>query len=533
MLLLHEVETIDPNGGPWQRGYLKARWDFTPDDWFFKGHFKNDPCMPGTLMFEGCLQTMAVYLAAHGHTIARDGWRFEPVPEVAYKLRCRGQAIPSSKTLVYELFIEEIEDGPEPTLWADLLCTVDGLKAFHCRRMGLRLVPDVPLTRRPELLRALPEKAAATGLGITFDDKAVLACAWGQASEAFGTLYPSFDGPARLPRLPGPPFFYMSRITRVDGELGNRRAGATIECTWDVDPEAWFFAASGSNTAPFCVLLEAMLQPCGWLALASGSTLAGGSDGRGLHFRNLDGTGRLLRELRPGDGPLVTRITLKDVSASAGMTLVTFDVDGRLGGEPFFTINTGFGFFPAAALAHQVGTGGTPEELAWANRPSEASLDLAALRARQPRTAGPELFMFDRITGFWPTAGAAGLGRIRGEKDVRPEEWFFKAHFFQDPVMPGSLGIEALIQLLQAWMLATGLAAEGERFAPLGTGDEMVWKYRGQVIPERHKVLLELEITAAGRDENGAFARADGWLSVDGIRIYAAKNLSMRSGPQL
>jgi hypothetical protein len=42
---------------------------------------------------------------------------------------------------VYEVFVEEVIDGPEPTLYADLLCTVDGLKAFHARRMGLRSSP--------------------------------------------------------------------------------------------------------------------------------------------------------------------------------------------------------------------------------------------------------------------------------------------------------------------------------------------------------------------------------------------------------
>jgi 3-hydroxymyristoyl/3-hydroxydecanoyl-(acyl carrier protein) dehydratase len=37
-------------------------------DWFFQGHFKDDPCMPGTLMFEGCLQALAFYLTALGYT---------------------------------------------------------------------------------------------------------------------------------------------------------------------------------------------------------------------------------------------------------------------------------------------------------------------------------------------------------------------------------------------------------------------------------------------------------------------------------
>ena len=35
------------------------------------------------------------------------------------------------------------------------------------------------------------------------------------------------------------------------------------------------------------------------------------------------------------------------------------------------------------------------------------------------------------------------LGRVRAEKTVDPSEWFFKAHFFQDPVQPGTLGLDS------------------------------------------------------------------------------------------
>ena len=42
MQFLHEVTEINHTGGPWGRGYLRAETPVTPDDWFFKGHFKNE-----------------------------------------------------------------------------------------------------------------------------------------------------------------------------------------------------------------------------------------------------------------------------------------------------------------------------------------------------------------------------------------------------------------------------------------------------------------------------------------------------------
>ena len=55
--------------------------------------------------------------------------------------------------------------------------------------------------------------------------------------------------------------------------------------------------------------------------------------------------------------------------------------------------------------------------------------------------------MIDRIEMFVADGGPRGLGYIRGSKDVDPDEWFFAAHFYQDPVMPGSLGLESFLQL--------------------------------------------------------------------------------------
>jgi len=541
MLLVDRVCDFDPAGGPWNRGYLRAVTSIRPDDWFFAGHFKNDPCMPGTLMFEGCLQMMAIYLAGMGYTLARDGWRFEPVPEEMYRLQCRGQVVPSSKELVCEMFVEEVHDGPLPTVYADLLGTVDGLKAFHARRVGLRLVPDWPLSDRPEVLRAdAKPKAVAEVNGFRFDRRSLLACAWGKPSEAFGPMYAGFDGPRRVARLPGPPYHFMSRVTRIDGEMGVCQAGASIEVEYDVPAEAWYFAENGHPVMPFCVLLEAALQPCGWLASFVGSALATDQD---LAFRNLDGTGQVLGEVRPAAGPLRTLATLESVSRSGGMILESFRVRCLLGETPVYEMQTGFGFFPAATFENQAGLSTTAEQSAELERASGVLIDLAARPARycqgSLRLAEPHLLMLDRVTACDPRGGRAGLGFVRAEKDVNPAEWFFKAHFFQDPVQPGSLGLEAMVQLLQFHMIHAGLA-DGivqPRFEPIETGRAVTWKYRGQVVPRNHLITVTMEITEQGRTAAGPFAVADASLWVDGKRIYQVAGLGMRivevkAGPQ-
>ena len=91
--------------------------------------------------------------------------------------------------------------------------------------------------------------------------------------------------------------------------------------------------------------------------------------------------------------------------------------------------------------------------------------------------------MVDRIETFLPEGGFTNLGFIRGSKRVDPREWFFKAHFYQDPVCPGSLGIESFIQLLkytarERWPHLI----ETHRFTLL-TAEPHNWIYRGQILP--------------------------------------------------
>ena len=533
MLFLHADVEVDPKGGPWKRGYLRCEVDISPDDWFFKGHFKNDPCMPGTLMFEGCLQGMAFYLAAMGYTNLRDGWRFQPVPNRPYPLICRGQVLPSSKKLTYEIFVEQCSNGEKPYLIADLLCTVDGLKAFHARGMGLELVPDYPITSMLQKdMQPLQEESqfpiATDKDGFVFNYQAMMASALGQPSLAFGQMYQVFDGARRVARLPGPPYHFMSRVRSIEGALGTQQIGTKIILDYDVPNDAWYFHENGSQTMPFCVLLEAALQPCGWLASAVGSAIPEKED---LSFRNLDGKGTLHVEVLPQISEIQTfqtEVTITNISKSAGMIIESFDVKCWINDVIVYTLQTVFGFFPDAALQNQVGLPVSKVQRSDFEQPNDFFEDLTKYHSMESlRLANPMLRMIDRITGYDSQGGTHQKGWIRAEKDVDPAEWFFKAHFFQDPVQPGSLGIEAMIQVLQWWMLQNhlGLSFHQPRFTCLGLGKEMLWKYRGQVIPENKVISTTLDIVETGRDDIGVFARADASLWVDGKRIYEAQGL--------
>ena len=92
------------------------------------------------------------------------------------------------------------------------------------------------------------------------------------------------------------------------------------------------------------------------------------------------------------------------------------------------------------------------------------------------------LQVLDRVK-FWPGAGEAGLGRAVAIYDVHPEAWFFKAHFFQDPVQPGSLGLEAMQQCARAAARLAGVADGATHFEQVAHDQSFDWSFRGQVTP--------------------------------------------------
>ncbi|MGB3484680.1 MAG: beta-ketoacyl synthase N-terminal-like domain-containing protein [Mycobacterium sp.] len=519
--LLDEVAEFEPEGGPWGRGYLRATAAVPRDAWFYDGHFKNDPCMPGTLMADAATQALSFAMAAYGFTIERDGWRFEPVPDEMARFVCRGQVTPDSDhNLDYEVFVEEIIDGPTPTIYASLLCRSDGFKVFHCRRFGIRLVPDWPMPPGAPG----PVQILAGTTDVRGDQGALLACGRGMPSDAFGALYAPFDGTRRAPRLPDEPYHFMSRIISVDSPPGVPTKDGTVVAEYDVPADAWYFEDGKSDAVPMAVLIEILLQPCGWLSSYNGFAANRPDD---VVFRNLDGTEVTLHK-PAGVGVLRVRSTLERFADGGGSTIVFFDVVCTQGDDIVMTMKTAFGFFSPEALKNQVGLRVKPGALEALSAPAPVTLAYNDTElSGAPALAGGRLQVIDRVK-FWPGGGEGGLGRLIAEYDVHPEAWFFKAHFFQDPVQPGSLGLEAMQQAARAAVRLSGLADNGSEFEPVAAGESFSWKFRGQVVPTNKRTRSEIEIVSATREDRGVLVLFNGAFWVDDLCIYETKGMGVR-----
>lgn len=471
-LFLDEVPILDA-----EKGYMKVIRHISKDDWFFVGHFKNDPCMPGTLMTEMAFQALSFYMTAVGLTLNCDAFRFIPALGENCKLTCRGQVLPEAKILEMELFIKDLGENKA---CADILLKVDGLKALLAENLAVQLIPDWVV----ENVRVSSKKVASFE-NLSCDEIQIANTVSGKASLAFGSKFRKFDSFQRAARLPSYPYTFISRVCELDAPYCGMQVGSRILSEWDI-PEKHPLIL---DKMPFSVILEALLQPCGWLASFIGCPLVSEKE---IFFRNLEG--ELLLKYEPEfNGTLQFDVQVTSLVRLQDTIIIDFTVSALQNGQCFVELKTQFGYFTKQALSDQKGLKLTEEEKTLL----EEGLSLPYEDLSQD-IFPPYFNLLDRMKIVNNSSTC--------EKSLSPKDWFFKAHFFQDPVMPGSLGLEAMIQALHIKKYGSSKFVLMKNFK---------WKYRGQVLPHNRKITV---LTLPNGNSS---------LIVDGIKIYEATNLTL------
>ena len=94
--------------------------------------------------------------------------------------------------------------------------------------------------------------------------------------------------------------------------------------------------------------------------------------------------------------------------------------------------------------------------------------------------------------------------------------------------MPGSLGVEAILQAMQVFALQQDLGKDftNPKFVQL-PNHETVWKYRGQILTHVREMQLEVHVKTIEMQNGRLVVIADASLWNDEVRIYQLTDLAL------
>ncbi len=137
--MIDRVTSVEPTGGSWGLGLVVGEKDLDPEQWYFNCHFKDDLCIPGTLLGEGCSQLLQFCLLHLGLQTSTIDARFQPIADHQMAGYSRGQITPTSGTVTYRLEVSKIGLTPRPYAIADIDIMFGGRVIASCTDVGIQL----------------------------------------------------------------------------------------------------------------------------------------------------------------------------------------------------------------------------------------------------------------------------------------------------------------------------------------------------------------------------------------------------------
>ncbi|CAD6366254.1 hypothetical protein SHEWT2_00920 [Shewanella hafniensis] len=584
-LMIEQVSNLEVHGGAWGLGSVQGHKQLEADHWYFPCHFKGDQVMAGSLMAEGCGQLLQFFMLHIGmHLGVKDG-RFQPLENASQKVRCRGQVLPQSGLLTYRMEITEIGMSPRPYAKANIDILLNGKVVVDFQNLGVMIKEEAECTRyladnhantanknalltsttpvslAAPLMAQLPDLTAPTNKGVVplqhvpapiapagskyanrvpdtlpFTPYHMFEFATGDIENCFGPDFSIYRG-LIPPRTPCGDLQLTTRVVAIDGKRGELKKPSSCIAEYEVPANAWYYDKNSHHAVmPYSVLMEISLQPNGFISGYMGTTL--GFPGQELFFRNLDGNGKLLRHVDLRGKTIVNDSRLLSTVIAGSNIIQNFSFELSCDGEPFYQGKAVFGYFKGDALKNQLGIDNGKTTQPWHVQngiAADSQINLLDKQHRsfnapegQPhyRLAGGQLNFIDKAE-IVKAGGKAGLGYLYAERTIDPSDWFFQFHFHQDPVMPGSLGVEAIIELMQTYAIDQDLGAgfKNPKFGQILS--DIKWKYRGQINPLNKQMSLDVHITSVTDDNGKRIIMGDANLSKDGLRIYEVKDIAI------
>ncbi|NQY87364.1 MAG: 3-hydroxyacyl-[acyl-carrier-protein] dehydratase FabA [Colwellia sp.] len=608
-LMIERIINVDASGGHWGLGIVEGQKDLAPDHWYFPCHFKGDEVMAGSLMSEGCGQMAMFFMLSLGMHANMNNARFQPMPGESQTVRCRGQVQPQHNTLTYRMEVTEMGMQPYPYLKANIDILLDGKVVVDFKNLAMMIteqdenspypvtLPDnVTLVSKNAVESKVESAAAVTELderginpfkhierplmkvmsdfnapkekGVTpilhfeapmvagqnrvpntapFTPWHMFEFATGNISKCFGPDFDVYKG--RIPpRTPCGDLQVVTQVVEVQGTRLDLKKPSSCIAEYYVPEDAWYFTKNSiNNWMPYSLIMEIALQPNGFISGYMGTTLV--YPEKDLFFRNLDGSGDLLKQVDLRGKTIVNKSALLSTTMAGGMIIQSFTFELYVKDENaaaqaleqhdlFYKGTAVFGYFGGDALTNQLGIDNGKVTYPWFvdnNTPkadievinlTDKALALYQAPVNKPhyKLAGGQMNFIDTVS-IVEGGGKAGVAYVHGERTIDATDWFFRYHFHQDPVMPGSLGVEAIIELMQTYALNKDLGKGFTNPRFIAPATLVKWKYRGQITPLNKQMSLDVHITDIIRSDGEVRLVGDANLSKDGLRIYEVKDI--------
>lgn len=135
MLMMDRIVEISETGGQFDKGFIHAELDITPDLWFFDCHFPGDPVMPGCLGLDAMWQLVGFFL----------GWCDGPGKGRALgvgEVKFTGQILPSATKVSYHIDMKRVVKRRLFMGLGDGVVRVDGRPIYSAKDLKVGLFQD-------------------------------------------------------------------------------------------------------------------------------------------------------------------------------------------------------------------------------------------------------------------------------------------------------------------------------------------------------------------------------------------------------
>ncbi|MET7995424.1 beta-ketoacyl synthase [Amycolatopsis sp. NPDC005232] len=499
---LTRIAEITRHGGPWHRGRLRAEYE--------------GPLDP-TAVVELAWQAAQVFALQVGLHLCLAQARFHTGPDQSEVDLTRNATGPG------ELLLDVVQLDLLPRPWLRVNAELRHAGEVVARVRGLvleiREAPGTPVGPAVGgVITTSFGRYSSTGERALLGELHMTHSARGDLGIALGPEFTAYAG-RRATRMPNHGLQLCDRVMAVEGERGNLTA-ATSRTEYDSPADSWYYAETANASIPNVVYMETSLQSALLLGYFLGATLTAPEEDYSL--RNLDGTATVLREVDLRDKTIHQTTRLLTTTVMVGAVLQSFSYELSVDGEPFYAGESLFGFFNETALANQNGLDNGAYVPPWQPSTPARTLDVAARRKKNNgvRSTSGHLALLDTVEVV-DGGGKFGRGYLRAARPVAADDWFFAYHFHLDPVMPGSFGVEAVLQAVQEWALDAGLAdglTDPEFVVPAEVA--LSWRYRGQILADDREMTLEVHIEDVQRRPGRVRVIGEASVWKPGLRIY-------------